>query len=161
MTHRIYHTMYPTLRDFELSVRKGDWDLFMSAVRRCLSLFFGTGRTNYSRWGPLFYQDCLDLQQKFPTLYKHFKKGFFVCHLSQRHASGIGFDQALEKVYNFTAKAVGGIIGVTRQKEAVALWDIIKHEKDLYVSFMKDTVNVGDKDYSEFDSLHHEFNSLI
>ena len=77
------------------------------------------------------------------------------------HACGIGFDQALEKVYNYTSKAVGGIIGVTRQKKSVALWDIIKHEKDLYVSFMKDTANIGEKDYCELNSLHHEFNLKI
>ena len=82
------------------------------------------------------------MQRKFPDLYRHFKKGNFVCYLTQRSTSGIGFDQALEKVYNFTSKAIGGIISVTRQKKSVALWDIIKHEKDLYVSFMKDAVSI-------------------
>ena len=76
--------LYPTLCDFELSVRKGDWDLFIAAVRRCLPIFFAMGRTNYRRWAPLFYQDCLDLQSKFPDLYQHSKKGFFVCYLTKR-----------------------------------------------------------------------------
>ncbi len=34
-------------------------------------------------------------------------------------------DQALEQRYNRPAKVSGGIIGVTRKKEAVALWGII------------------------------------
>ena len=111
-------------------------------MERSLEIFFGTGKTNYSRYGALFYQDYLDVQRKF--LYKHFKDGNFVCYLSERKGSAIGFDQALEKAYNFTAKAAGAIIGSTRQKEAVALWNIIKHQKDLFVSFLRDTANVGE-----------------
>ena len=80
-----------------------------------------------------------------------------MCYLSERSGSGIGFDQGLEKVYNHTAKAVGGIIGITRQKEAVAFWDIVKHQKNLFVSFVKDTVSIGDKQ-DELNILHHEFN---
>ena len=124
-------------------------------MERSLEIFFGTGKTNYSRYGALFYQDCLDVQRKF--LYKHFKDGNFVCYLSERKGSAIGFDQALEKAYNFTAKAAGGIIGSTRQKEAVALWNIIKHQKDLFVSFLRDTANVGENQ-GELNNLHHEFN---
>ena len=66
--------MYPTLRDFELSVRKGDWGLFLDAVQRSLPIFFATGRSNYSRWAPIFYQDCLDLHRQFPDIYRHFKR---------------------------------------------------------------------------------------
>ena len=153
------HQMYPALRDFELSVRKGDWHLFMSAVRRCIPIFFATGRTNYSRWGTIFYQDALDLQRKFPELLKHYIDGGFVCYMSERATSGIGFDQALEKCYNFTSKAVGGIIGVTRQKKSVALWDVIKHEKDRFVGQMKDVVNIEQHQHSELGSLHHEYSN--
>lgn len=38
-------------------------------------------------------------------------------------------DQALEQNYSKPAKGQGGIIGVTRRKEAVLLHDLIKHEK--------------------------------
>ena len=47
------------------------------------------------------------------------------------------FDQAIEQSYNCPAKVSGGIIGVTRKKDAVALWDIIKHKKDEYVHLLK------------------------
>ena len=136
------HNLFPTLRNFELSVRKGDWDLFLDAVLHSLPIFFATG--------------CLDLQRKFPGLYRHFKNGMFVCNLTERSTSGIGFDQALEKAYNYTAKSGGGIIGITRKKKAVALWDVIKHEKDMFVSFIKDMAAIrGDNDEL---SLHHNFN---
>ena len=69
-------------------------------------------------------------------LLKHFKARGFVCYMSENSTSGIGFDQGLEKCYNFTADAVGGIIGISRQKQSVALWDIIKHDKYLFASFL-------------------------
>ena len=60
-------------------------------------------------------------------LLKHFLKS---CYVSENSTSGTGFDQGLEKCYNFTAKAVEGIIGIIRQKQCVALWDITKHDKE-------------------------------
>ncbi|KAF3844287.1 hypothetical protein F7725_013628 [Dissostichus mawsoni] len=67
--------------------------------------------------------------------------------------SGVPFDQALEQCYNRPAKVSGGIIGVTRKKEAVALWGIIKHKKDQYVELLEMKGDVGGE-----LSLHHAFN---
>ena len=36
-------------------------------------------------------------------LLKDAKKGYFVCNMTNRSTSGIGFDQALEKTYNYTS----------------------------------------------------------
>ena len=55
--------LYPILRDLTHSIRQGDWHLFVSAVRRCMPLFFEFGRTNYCRWGMQFLEDCLDIQR--------------------------------------------------------------------------------------------------
>jgi len=41
--------------------------------------------------------------------------------------SAVGFDMALEKCYNKPVKVAGGTIGVTRQKDAVAVWNLLKH----------------------------------
>ena len=43
-THFVYwniflHNIFPTLRDFELAVREGDWDLFLDAILRSLPIF--------------------------------------------------------------------------------------------------------------------------
>ena len=42
-------------------------------------------------------------------------------------------DKALEKEYNKVAKGHGGVIGVTREKNVVARWNLIKHEKMKYI----------------------------
>lgn len=149
--------LYPCFRDFESSVRSGNWKLFLSSVERSIVIFFAMARPNYSRYGPLFLQDCFDIQRRFPDLHKHFERGNFVCHMSSRYGSAIGFDQGLEKAYNHPSKAFSGIIGMTRRKEAVAMWDILKHDKDLCRSFVMDTV-MSKETLTELDSLHYEFN---
>ena len=51
----------------------------------------------------------------------------------------------LEKEYNFDAKACGGIIGVTRQKKADALWDLLKHSQGQQVVFIKEATFLQDE----------------
>ena len=82
-----------------MSVRKGDWKLFTNAVSRSLDIFSAAGKPNYGRYGMLFFEDIMDLQRKFPDIYRHFNAGGFVCNMTQRSGSGIGFNQALEKCY--------------------------------------------------------------
>ena len=43
--------MFPCARDFEVSVRTGNWELFLSAVEWSLGIFFGAGKPNYSIYG--------------------------------------------------------------------------------------------------------------
>lgn len=144
--------LFPILRDLTNSLRSGYWHLYLSAIERATSLFFFFGRTNYCRWTPLFLQDCYQLKEKFPLLYDSYSKGGFVVNTTKK-GSGVPFDQALEQCYNRPAKVSGGVIGVTRKKDAVALWAIIKHKKDEYVDLLK----TKDDDQGEL-SLHHDFN---
>ena len=60
----------------------------------------------------------------------------------------------LETEYNFSAKACVGIIGVTRQKKTVAIWDLLKHTNDRQV--VKESVSLKD----EHESLSTELNSI-
>ena len=54
--------------------------------------------------------------------------GFVVRHTSRR-ASAVPMDQALEKAYNKPAKSHAGVVGISRRKEAVSRWNLVKHEK--------------------------------
>ena len=141
--------VYPIQRDFNHSVRTGDWNLFVSSVYHSLDLFFACGKTNYSRWAPLFYKDLKDMNRKFPDLHKAFLQKEFVMYHSERLGSAVGFDMALEKVYNKPAKIKGGM---TRRKEAVALWNLIKHEKYLFVADLSDLCRLSDND----DELNYQ-----
>ena len=87
--------------------------------------------------------------------------GGFVMNTTKKGTSGVPFDQALVQFYNRPAKVSvwggggGGIIGITRKKEAVALWGIIKHKikkkKTCYVDLLK----MKDDVQGEL-SLHHD-----
>ena len=148
--------LMPVINDLTLSFRESNWLLYLSALQRAIPLFFAFDRTNYSRWVPLYYNDCILLEEKFPDLFEGFMKGDFTVKLSKRKCSAIPVDQALEKEYNKNAKGKGGIIGFTREKEVVAKWNIIKHEKMQYFKFLSDLCNLsGENEYS----LHHEYSA--
>ena len=67
-------------------------------------------------------------------------------------------DQALEKEYNKPAKGQGGIIGFSHRKEAVAQWNIIKHEKARFAKHLWEVCCLTVED--EY-SLHHEFSVTL
>ena len=80
-------------------------------------------------------------------------RGFIVKH-TNRQGSRVPMDQALEKAYNKPAKSQSGIMGFSRCKEAVCKWNIIKHEKAEYTSFLREWCLMH---YEEEFLLHHEF----
>lgn len=130
--------------------------MHLSAVQRALPLVFAFDRTNYKRWLPLYFEDSLTIATKFPLIHDDFLEGGFVAKLSKRKGSAVPMDQALESQYNKQAKSSSGIIGVTRRKEAVCKWDLIKHEKSSYSNLLRKFAGVNEED--EY-SLHHEFST--
>ena len=67
-------------------------------------------------------------------------------------------NQALEKAYNKPAKGQGGIIGFTRRKEAVAQFNLIRHEKAKISSFLQSICHLTIQ--GEY-ILYHEFSGSI
>lgn len=146
----------PVLMDLNRSHREGNWKLHLSAVRRSLPLFFAFNRTNYRRWAPLYFEDCLSLESKFPKIHDCFVDGDFVVHQTKRRGSGIPMDQALEKQYNKPAKSSSGIIGFSRQKAAVCKWNLIKHEKSQHTALLE---KICDLTIEDEYATHHEFST--
>ena len=97
------------MRDLTNSFRERNWDLHLMAVRKAIPLFFAFDRVNYSRWIPLYFDDCLKLPEKYPLIYSQFKEGNFTVQHTKRPCSAVPVDQALEKAYNKTAKGKGGM----------------------------------------------------
>ena len=128
----------PVLRDLTRSHREGNWRLHLSEIQRAIPLFFAFDRTNYSRWTPLCYEDCLKLPEVFPEIHAEFSQGRFVVIQTKRCGSGIPINQVLEKEYNKPAKGPGGVTGFSNRKEAVVQWNLIKHEKAQFTKFLQD-----------------------
>jgi hypothetical protein len=80
--------LFPIAKDLTNSMRSGDWILYLSAVERATSLFFFSGRTNYSRWTPLSLQDCYKLKDKFLLLYKVIHEWRICCKYQQNRQWG-------------------------------------------------------------------------
>ena len=99
-------------------------------------------------------EDCLQLPENFPTMYSEFQHGNFVVKHTKRHGRSVPLDQALKKAYTKPAKGQGGVIGLTRRKEAVAQWSLIKHEKAEIARFLPELCHLDNED--EY-SLHHKF----
>ena len=79
--------IYPVLRDLTRSHREGNWPLHLSAVQRALPLSFAFDRTNYKRWLPLYFEDCLSLPERYPSIHENFLQGEFVVKLTKRKGS--------------------------------------------------------------------------
>ena len=77
------------LIDLTKSFHTADWNLHLSALRRALPLFFAFGRTNYTRWAPIYYEECLSLPSVFPSIHSEFSKGNFVANITDRRGSAI------------------------------------------------------------------------
>jgi len=142
------------LIDLNRSHREGNWELHVSAVRRALPLFFAFNRSNYRRWTPLYFEDCLSLETKYPDIFDCFLNGGFVVSQTKRRGSKLPMDQALEKQYNKPAKSSSGIIGFSRRKTAVCKWNLIKHEKSQYTTLLE---NICDLTIDDEYLIHHEF----
>ena len=150
--------IYPVLQDLTRSHREGNWPLHLSAVQCALPLSFAFDRTNCKRWLPLYFEDCLSLPERYPSIHENFLQGEFVVKLTKRKGSAVPVDQALESKYNKQAKSSSGIIRITRRKEVVCKWGLIKHEKANYSNFLRKISGVDHKD--EY-SLHHEFSKKL
>ena len=61
-------------------------------------------------------------------------------------------------MYNKPAKSAGGVIGITRRKEAMAIWEILRHDKEHYTSQMRAELEDIETNEESETSLHYEFN---
>ena len=67
--HNFIIKVFPVLRDLTSSHREDDWKLHISAIQEALPLVFAFDRTNYKRWLPLYFEDCLSLPKKYPSIH--------------------------------------------------------------------------------------------
>ena len=84
------------------------------------------------------------------------RKDHFVVRYTHRKCSAVPLDQALKKEYNKVSKGKGEVIEFLKEKGTVATWNLIKHEKLLYVRWLYELCGLTvDDEYS----LHHEFSN--
>ena len=110
--------MAPVLRDLTRFFQDTDWYLHLSSVSCAKDLCFSFDCTNYKRWLPIYYGDCLPLRKRFPKMYQSFLNGDFVVRQVSRKGSAVPMDQGLRKPYNKRKlyQKKGGCLQVERNK---------------------------------------------
>lgn len=97
-----------------------------------LPWFFIFDHTNYSRWGPVYLIDMLNLPYSAPEVHAEFMRGDFVVKRLQGNFNLLSVDQALEHV-NKTSKDAGGIVGLTKNSTRMDEWFLSFNEIGLMV----------------------------
>uniref|UniRef100_A0ABD2X8Y1 Uncharacterized protein n=1 Tax=Trichogramma kaykai TaxID=54128 RepID=A0ABD2X8Y1_9HYME len=140
--------------------RTGNWLLHLDTVEKLQPIFLIMDSTNYSRWSAVYLSDMQSLPQKAPEVFEHFMQGRFTVKRSNVPFTSVATDQALEQTINRTSKSSAGVIGSTRKKEFVALWDLTYHELSGINSLMKEIIHFDNND-EEFDNHHEASESFV
>lgn len=98
---------------FVRTIRTGNFELYISALRRLVPWFFTFIHTHCARWISVHIRDMILLSLKHPDVYKHFKLGKFVVAKSSNSFSLISVDQGHDQ-NNAVLKNDGGIISLLR-----------------------------------------------
>lgn len=114
-------------------------------------------RTNYARFLSLYLEDMLMLEKNAPEVYEKFVSGRFTVKRSAVPFTSVATDQALEQTINKTSKSTGGVIGSTRKKETVAMWDITYHDFLGLFNYVKELTFFTNEDGEVM--THHEFST--
>ena len=102
--------------------------MHLQTVQSLLPIFAAFDSTNYLRWCSLYLEDMRKLPSTAPEIHQAFQEGKFVVKRTPGHFNSVGADMALEQTINRSQKSSSGIIGSTRKKTFVAMWELIYHE---------------------------------
>lgn len=145
---REYMEMVSILMGFLRAEREGNWELHLESFSKMLPWFAVCDHTNYSRWGPVYFADMVQLPATAPEVHSEFVAGRFSVKRSGRKFSQISTDQALEHV-NKVAKISGGIVGITQLDSTRDRWCLTYNER----------ARISDDTLSLYDLQHDDTNS--
>ena len=109
--------------------REGLWELHLDALQRALFEFAAWDATNYLCWGTVYFEDARHLQETAPEIFRQFSQfhSFSIKDTPGRFIA-VGGDQKLEQTINLSTKSSDCVLGHAKQKQFIALWDMIYHE---------------------------------
>ena len=103
-------------------------DLVRIDRKGLLPYFAAFDPNNYLRWGTIYPKDMKLLLKTAPEIHYNFQAECFVVNRASIPSSVMAADMCLEQTNNQSSKTSGGIIGNTKRKELIALWNITQHE---------------------------------
>ena len=109
--------------------RDGIWQLHLTSLAEMLPFFHAFDHTNYARWVPVYLADMHRLPETAPAVYEQFAMGNFPVKGSKGRFNQVWSDLKLEQSLNRYSKTSGGLIGITRNQNAVDRWHITASDR--------------------------------
>ena len=120
-----------------LSVRTGDWQLFVICVKDLISYTFTYDNINNTRYLTAIFSKMLTLEDDFSEIYEEFMAGNFAIQLSNDgRFSRTERDKLIEMTPNRDTKTPGGTTGFSTDIGAVHRWEVnSKYRASLRIVF--------------------------
>lgn len=144
LVHRYQQIIFMFIR----AHRERKIELMVTTLKKLVPLFFALDHHNYARWTPIFIRDLEGLPD---SIREEFKRGNWTITRSNRRFSSLPIDQAHEQA-NKRVKGVGGIIGLTENRDLLERWIMTGPEISRVV---EEFTGENDKDDEE-ELPHHE-----
>lgn len=114
-----YCEMIEILLNSIIADRSNNYELHLLTTRQILPYFFSMNHTNYIRGVILYLQDMLKLH---PEVKNDMKRGMHAVKRTAGTFNAVGCDLALEQSQNRSSAVTGGLIGITKNEEAMQRW---------------------------------------
>ena len=109
--------MFEVLLLFVRASRQGLWRLHLASLNKFVDYFFAHDQINYARLTPLYLATMTEFEIKDENSWRYLESNYSIAK-SPIPFIAIGSDHAMEQE-NKTMKVLGGIIGLTQQREAL------------------------------------------
>lgn len=121
-----YCSMVEILLNCIRAEREGDWELHLRVVEKMIPYFLIFNHINYVRGCILYLADMKTLPEELKT---PFKQGYFTVKRSLGKFNSVATDHALEQSLIRSSKVQGGLIGITKNENAMLKWSTLYHYK--------------------------------
>ena len=112
--------MVDLLLAFIMVTREGNGELHLAGFREMLLFFFAFIYFSYARYGAYYFCTMRKLVSTCPTVHKQLEHGQFGVQLSNKNPyAKIPENQSIEETINKRNKISGGIVGKSRNPEAI------------------------------------------
>ena len=106
---------------FIRSIREGNFNLYVSSLKKLAPWYFALDHPNYARWTAVHINDMEMLHQEHPDVHTEFQNGNFAVQKSTNLFSMLALDHAHEQ-NNAVVKGDGGAVGLFTNTQALLKW---------------------------------------
>ena len=151
-----YCEMVEILLNSIMADRSNNFELHLLTTRQILPYFFSMNHTNYIRGVTLYLQDMLKLP---PEVIHDMKRGMHSVKRTAGTFNAVGCDLALEQSQNRSSAVTGGLIGITKNEEAMQRWLLLYPFKNSVHSTLSSYLGIQSDNTGDINS-HNEWTQL-